>query len=283
MENIIETRYLNIFRFFNSKYSPPVSIHLLQRFNSDSNACLSLFCGIASSACVWVVLIFEMSLKKHPCNFNFNFGNREKSHRAKSGECGGWFNTQTWFRAKNWRTMSEAWLGALFSNRDQVSGSRYSSRIRRILSIRRFKTSRQPRPVIIWSVGPNSLWIIPLLSKNVMTIAEIGLPTRLSSSNLFLSPKKRLYHRKTFALLKKSSQYTFCNNHNISDAFLPSFAWKLITALCCMLVFQHRQKGCLGKTVITFLFINRLKQNWYCPKEECHMFQTPVWTHSWRY
>ena len=67
-----------------SKYSPPVSIHLLQRFNSDSNACSSSFCGIASSDCVVAVLMIEMSLKKHP--FNFNVGNREESHGTKSGE-----------------------------------------------------------------------------------------------------------------------------------------------------------------------------------------------------
>jgi len=29
-----------------------------------------------------------MSSKKHPFNFNFNFGNKEKSHGAKSGEYG---------------------------------------------------------------------------------------------------------------------------------------------------------------------------------------------------
>ena len=84
MENIIETRYQNIFRFLHSKYSLPVSIHLLQRFNSDSNACSSLFCGITSSSRVVAVSMVEMSLKKHP--FNFNFGNRQKSHGAKSGE-----------------------------------------------------------------------------------------------------------------------------------------------------------------------------------------------------
>ena len=31
-------------------------------------------------------------------------------------------------------------------------------------------------------------------------------------------------------------------------------------ALCSILVFQHRQKSCLGRTVINFLFINRLEQ-----------------------
>ena len=63
MENIIETRYLDIFVFFYSKYSPTVSIHLLQRFNSDSNAFSSSFCGIASSARVVAVLMVEMSFK----------------------------------------------------------------------------------------------------------------------------------------------------------------------------------------------------------------------------
>ena len=89
MENIIETRYLNIFQFFYSKYSPPVSIPLLQLFNSDSNACSSSFCGIASNASFVAVLMVEMSLKKHPFNFNFNFCNREKSHGAKSSKYGG--------------------------------------------------------------------------------------------------------------------------------------------------------------------------------------------------
>ena len=106
VENSIETRYLNIFRFFYSKYSP-VSIHLLQRFNSDLNACSSSFCGIASSARDVAVLVVEISLKKYPFIFNFNFGNREKSHGAKSGEYGGWFNTQIWFRVKNWRHPSK--------------------------------------------------------------------------------------------------------------------------------------------------------------------------------
>ena len=86
MENIIETRYLNIFRFFYSKYSP-VSTGLLQRYNSDSNACSSSFYGIASSARVVTVLMVKMSLKKHPVNFNFE--NRKKSLGAKSGECSG--------------------------------------------------------------------------------------------------------------------------------------------------------------------------------------------------
>ena len=42
---------MHIFWFYYSKYSPLASIHL-QRFNSDSNACSSSVCGIASSACV---------------------------------------------------------------------------------------------------------------------------------------------------------------------------------------------------------------------------------------
>ena len=29
-----------------------------------------------------------------------------------------------------------------------------------------------------------------------------------------------------------------------------------------MLVFQHRQKICFGRTVIALLLINRLKKNW---------------------
>ena len=56
---------------------------------------LAQFCGIASSARVVAVLMVEISLKKHPFNFNFNFGNRKKSHGVKSGEYGGSLNTQT--------------------------------------------------------------------------------------------------------------------------------------------------------------------------------------------
>ena len=87
MENTIETRYLNIFRLFSSKYSPPVSIHLLQPFNSDSNVRSSSFCGIAPNARVVAGLMVKMSLKKH--RFNFIFENREKSLGAKAGEYGG--------------------------------------------------------------------------------------------------------------------------------------------------------------------------------------------------
>ena len=49
--------YLNIFRLFYSKYSLPVSIHLLQRLNSDLNACSSSFCGTASSDRVIAVFL----------------------------------------------------------------------------------------------------------------------------------------------------------------------------------------------------------------------------------
>ena len=63
MEHIIQTRYPNIFRFFNSKYSPPVSIHLLHRFNSDSNLYFSSLCEIAFSAGFVAVLMVKMSLK----------------------------------------------------------------------------------------------------------------------------------------------------------------------------------------------------------------------------
>ena len=90
--------------------------------------------------------------------------------------------------------------------------------------------------------------------------------------NLSLPSQNRLCHRKTFRLLKKSSQCTCCINQDVSDALLPSFLWNLITALCSMLVFQHRQKSCFGWTVIILLFINRLKQNLYYRKEECHSF-----------
>ena len=87
VENLIETRYLAIFQLFYSKSSPQISINLIKRFKSDTNVCSSSFCGIASSARVVAVLMVEMSLTKNP--FNFNFGDREKSHEAKSGEYGG--------------------------------------------------------------------------------------------------------------------------------------------------------------------------------------------------
>ena len=64
-------------------------MHLLQRFNSDSNACSSSFRGIDSSARIVAVLMVKMSLNKHPFSFNLNFGNREKPYWTKSGEYGG--------------------------------------------------------------------------------------------------------------------------------------------------------------------------------------------------
>ena len=85
MENMIETRYLNNFDFFLQN----ILLQFQYTCYSDSNAFPSSFCGISSSARVVAVLVVEMPLKKHPFNFNFNFGNREKSHGAKSGECGG--------------------------------------------------------------------------------------------------------------------------------------------------------------------------------------------------
>ena len=49
-------------------------------------------------------LVLFLWSKKHLFNFNFSFGNREKSHGAKSGEYGGWFNTQTFVLPKSsWR------------------------------------------------------------------------------------------------------------------------------------------------------------------------------------
>ena len=78
---------MHIFGFYYSKYSPLASIHLLQRFNSDSNACSSSVCGIASSACVEADWMVGMSSKKRPFNFNFNFnfGNNEKSQGGQIG------------------------------------------------------------------------------------------------------------------------------------------------------------------------------------------------------
>ena len=41
-----------------------------------------------------------------------------------------------------------------------------------------------------------------------------------------------------------------------------------------MLVFQHRQKSCFGRTVIILLFINRLKQNfYYCTEKKSTLTQ----------
>ena len=74
MEKIIETRYLNILRFF---YSQNI-LQFQYTCYSDSNACSSSLCGIAPSFRVVAVFMVEMALKKHSFNFNFNFGYRER-------------------------------------------------------------------------------------------------------------------------------------------------------------------------------------------------------------
>lgn len=56
LKNVIETKYLQKFWFYYSKYSPPDSIRLSQRFNSDSNAYSTSYFGIAPNARVYAVI-----------------------------------------------------------------------------------------------------------------------------------------------------------------------------------------------------------------------------------
>ena len=74
----------------------------------------------------------EMSLKKHP--FNFNFGNREKLHEAKSGEYGGDSIHRLDFE-KKFNEQSVMCDSVHYrATENQVPGSRYSGRIRRIVA-----------------------------------------------------------------------------------------------------------------------------------------------------
>ena len=84
--------------------------------------------------------------------------------------------------------------------------------------MRRFKTSIKYATLIVSPVGTNSLWIIPLLSKNVMRIAEIGLPSRLLSSNYYyyyyyylsnsLCPPKHIYAREKHTTITSNLRFT---------------------------------------------------------------------------
>ena len=52
-----------------------------------------------------------------PARNAFNFGNKKKSHGARSGEYGGWGKTVTFSFFKNAVTIAEVWAGALSCRR----------------------------------------------------------------------------------------------------------------------------------------------------------------------
>jgi hypothetical protein len=64
-----------------------------------------------------------------PARKNFNFGNKKKSHGARSGEYGGWGKTVTFSFFKNAETIAEVWSGALSCRRPiclkPVTGRRF--------------------------------------------------------------------------------------------------------------------------------------------------------------
>ena len=215
----------------------------IQRFNTDLNAFSSSFCGIISSARVVAVLMVEMSLKSILSTLISILG----IERNRTGQ-----NHVNTMDDSTHRLDFEPKIDEQWVRRDSVHYRATETRSLYYdiqIEYDRFRPSDALLKLAFFY--HYHLLTFLCLSKNVYATEKI------------------------FAPLKQSSPYTWCIYQNASDALLTSFAWNLITDLCSMLVFQHWQYSCFEKTVITLLFINRLKQNWYYRKEECRSFQTP--------
>ena len=65
-------------------------MHLCQRFFQSSIHFSNSIFGIAFSSFSDALLMSPMAVKRRPFKVLFIFGNRKKSHRAVSGEYGGW-------------------------------------------------------------------------------------------------------------------------------------------------------------------------------------------------
>jgi len=128
-------------------------------------------------------------------------------------------------------------------------------------------------PVTVWPNGANSLWMIPLLSKNEHCNEHW---TNVMSDSL--PSKNCLCHRKRFDRLKQAFNHTLAASIGMFlmhfYQVLPNFTLNLMNALCSIIKFQHwfkiclgRFKICLGRTVITLSFIIRFA-TWVRLKEE---------------
>jgi len=95
------------------KESPLGIMYLCHRsFQTSKHFSNSIF-GIVFNFFKVVLFISSMVVKWRPFKVLFIFVIRKKSHRAISGEYGGYGTIKLLFLAKNLRTSNEAWVGAL--------------------------------------------------------------------------------------------------------------------------------------------------------------------------
>jgi hypothetical protein len=88
-------------------------MHRWQRLAHPSKQFWNWFCVMTFRAAVVLILISSMSSKFLLFYISFIFGNRRKSLGARSDEYGGCFSTVICLLAKNSRTDSAVWAGAL--------------------------------------------------------------------------------------------------------------------------------------------------------------------------
>ena len=88
-------------------------MHLCQRFFQSSKHLLNSISGIAFKAFFDSACISSIVSERCPRSGLLSLGNRQKSHRAKSGEYGGCGTLYVEFLAKWSRRTSTAWDGAL--------------------------------------------------------------------------------------------------------------------------------------------------------------------------
>ena len=82
-------------------------MNLCQRFFESSKQFSNSIFGIAFSSFNDALLMSTMAVKRRPFKVLFIFGNRKKSHEAKSGEYGGWGIVTVFFLVTNSRTSDE--------------------------------------------------------------------------------------------------------------------------------------------------------------------------------
>lgn len=75
-----------------SIYYPPQSTYLFQRHSPFVKQFWKALFEISRNVCnEFVFFFFNINgVKQRPCSTDLNFGNKKRSHGAKSGEWGGW-------------------------------------------------------------------------------------------------------------------------------------------------------------------------------------------------
>ena len=159
-------------------------MHLCQRFFQSSKYFSNSIFGIAFSSFSDALLMSSMAVKWQSFKVLFSFGNRKKSHRAMSGEYGGWRIVTVLLLAKNSRTSNEVWAGALSWCKSYELFFHKSGCFFRIAPRKRRWTCRQYSLLTVWPRGKNSWCTMPL---KIEEHSEHNLHARPHLSSLFRS------------------------------------------------------------------------------------------------